>query len=240
MKTLITILSLLCFTLLSTASIAASKATHAEKQSNITPKQALELLKEGNKRFVTNRMRQYNYAKDMKITSKKGQFPLAVILSCIDSRSIPDLLLDQGIGNIFVSRTAGNVAGDVILGGMEFATKIAGAKLVIVMGHNHCGAVQGACLSQAETGLNNLDKLLNKILPAVATLKREDKNLNCKTYPDVDRIAKQNVLNQMTYIYNNSAVIKKQVDDKQIYLLGAMHDIRSGQVIFFDINGKNR
>lgn len=231
------LLGMIFFGLNAVAAEPVSKAATSEKQSQLTPQKALMLLKEGNQRFIDNKMRTYDFAKEMKVTSKKGQFPLAVILSCIDSRSIPDFLFDQGLGNLFVSRVAGNVTDTDLMGSMEFATKLAGARLVIVMGHTQCGAVQGACLTNADTGLKNLDKLLNKILPAVSTLKSEHKDLNCKTNEAVDQIARQNVLNQLKVIYEQSDVIKQQVDNKSIYLLGAMHDIRTGKVQFFDKEG---
>lgn len=217
-----------------------SKATTQEKQANLSPQRALELLKEGNQRFIDNKMRQYNFAKEMKVTTKKGQFPLAIILSCIDSRSIPDILFDQGLGNLFVSRMAGNVADKDLLGSMEFSTQLAGAKVIVVMGHTHCGAVQGACLTQAKTQLQNLDFLLAKILPAVDTVKKQDSNLNCQNYQEVDKIAKQNVLNQIQYIYDNSPAIRNLVDNKQIYLVGAMHDISTGKVTFFNKDNQNQ
>jgi carbonic anhydrase len=216
-----------------------SKATTADKQAGLTPVRALEMLKEGNQRFIENKMRDYNFAKEMKVTTKKGQNPLAIILSCIDSRSIPDFLFDQGLGNIFVSRIAGNVADKEILGSMEFATKVAGAKLVVVMGHTRCGAVRGACTLDGETGLKNLDYLLDKIKPAAKTFKSQDKAANCESYDTVDAIAKQNVIDQLKYIESSSAVLADLVKSGQIKLVGAMHDIRTGKVAFFDVNGES-
>lgn len=220
------------------ATAPVSKATTREKQATITPEMALKQLKEGNHRFVNNRARDYNYAKEMKITTKKGQFPIAIILNCIDSRSIPDILFDQGLGNLFVSRVAGNVANEDMLGSMEFATKMAKAPLIVIMGHTHCGAVQGACAMGADVGLKNLSHLLSQIKPAVNKMKEQNKNLSCDKSGDVDTIAKQNVLNQMQYVMDNSEAIKKLLQQNQIRLLGAMHDIRTGEVQFFDKSGK--
>jgi len=217
-----------------------SKAVSQQKQSSLTPQKALEMLKQGNQRFINDQMRDYNFAKEMKITTKKGQHPIAIVLSCIDSRSIPDFLFDQGLGNLFVSRVAGNVVNKDFLGSMEFATQIAGARLIVVMGHTHCGAVQAACSIGANTGLANLDYLLGEIKPAVSQVEKQSKKqeLNCQSTKTVDIVAKQNVINQLNDIYKDSTVIKKLVDSKQIYLLGAMHDIRSGQVLFFDKEGE--
>lgn len=215
-----------------------SKAVTSEKQASLTPKQALKHLKAGNERFINGELRQYDYAKEMKITTKKGQHPIGIILSCIDSRSIPDILFDQGLGNLFVSRIAGNVADKEILGSMEFATKIAGAPLVIVMGHTHCGAIQGACATDGNTGLNNLDYLLSKIKPAVQTVKAEDKTINCDNYANIDLIAKQNVVDQLHYIKQQSSAINTLIKQDKLKLLGAMHDISTGKVSFFDEEGK--
>ena len=214
-----------------------SKATTAEKQGGLSPKRALALLKEGNQRFMRGELRQYNFAKEMKITSKKGQHPLAVILSCIDSRSIPDILFDQGLGNVFVSRIAGNVADKEILGSMEFASLLAGAPLIVVMGHTHCGAVEGACAIE-DTGLSNLNYLLDKIRPAVGQLLKNDKPHNCKDMDMVNQIARQNVLNQLQYIVNNSEALKQAFDLQKIMLVGGMHHITSGKVDFFNIKGE--
>lgn len=216
-----------------------SMAATQEKQSTLTPQRALELLKEGNKRFLSNTMRDYDFAKEMKKTTQKGQHPIAVILSCIDSRSIPEFLFDQGLGNLFVSRIAGNVADKDLLGSMEFATKLAGSKLVVVMGHTHCGAVVGACTTRAQTDLYNLNALLIKIKPAVMHVKNAEKNtFSCKKELTIEQITKQNVLNQMQYVKNNSPVIAQQLKDKQINLVGAMHNIKTGNVEFFDAQGE--
>ena len=220
------------------ADLPKSKAITQEKQSSLTPQRALELLKEGNQRFKTNQMRDYNYSHEMKVTSTMGQHPLAIILNCIDSRSIADLLFDQGLGNLFVSRVAGNVVDKDILGGMEFATKVAGAPLILVMGHTHCGAVSGTCSSGANTGLENLDYLMGKIEPAVLSVRQDDKTFSCKDEATVDKIAKQNVINQLKEILANSSVISDLVANKSIYLVGAMHHIGTGEIEYFDSQGK--
>lgn len=220
-------------------STGQSKAMTAEQRSGLNPNQALKLLKEGNQRFLDNEMRRYDFAKEMKITTKKGQHPLAVILSCIDSRSIPEFLFDQGLGSLFVSRIAGNVADQNILGSMEFAAKVAGVKVILVMGHTHCGAIQGACQMAGETGLKNLDKLLMEIKPAVSKIRKDTNKINCGDSSIVNTIAKQNVLDQLSYIRANSSAINKLVESNAVLLVGAMHDIRTGNVDFFDAQGQS-
>lgn len=214
-----------------------SKAITQDKQSSLSPERSLQLLKDGNKRFVNNTLRTYNYPKEMKVTSKLGQFPLAIILNCIDSRSIADILFDQGLGGLFVSRVAGNVVDQNILGSMEYATAYAGAPLVVVMGHNHCGAVEGACVG----GFNgNLRYLLDNIVPAVKSVKNKDKAKDgCNNASYIDAIAKQNVINQVKIIQQKSPTIAKMVKENKVMVIGAMHDIRTGNVVFFDENGKD-
>lgn len=214
-----------------------SKAITAAKQAGLSPKRAIALLKEGNQRFIRGELRQYDFVKEMKITSKKGQHPLAFILNCIDSRSIPDILFDQGLGNLFVSRIAGNVADKDILGSMEFASLLAGAPLIMVMGHTHCGAVEGACAIK-DTGLHNLNDLLNKIRPAVGQLATNDASPDCKDIGMINQIARQNVLNQLHYIVNNSQALKEAFEQQNIMLIGGMHHINSGKVDFFNIKGE--
>lgn len=213
---------------------SVSKATTQQKQAKLTPEMVLKQLKEGNQRFMSGQMRNYNYLKDMKKTSYKGQFPKAIIFNCIDSRSIAETLFDQGLGNIFVSRIAGNVSSSDVVGGMEFATQMAGASLIVVMGHTHCGAVQGACLGGAK---GDLGILLDKIKPAVETLESSaSKPLQCKDMNTVDKIAKLNVVNQIKQV-KSSPVIRDLMKSKQIEVVGAMHDISSGKVEFFDASG---
>ncbi|WP_133127244.1 carbonic anhydrase [Legionella nagasakiensis] len=228
----------LIFTMVAQASdeLPVSKAMTEKKQSTLTPQRAVEILKEGNKRFLQDKVRSYDYRKEMKVTAKRGQFPVAIVLNCIDSRSIADILFDQGLGNLFVSRVAGNVVDTNILGGMEFATEYAGVPLIIVMGHTHCGAVHGACAGGAS---GNLKHVLDHIQPAVNTIIHEDNtSKNCNSPAIVDSIAKQNVINQIDLILKNSRAIAKLVKEKKVMVIGAMHNIKTGEVVFFDINEK--
>lgn len=217
------------------ATTSAPYTATKETLQNITPQGELKRLMEGNRRFVNNKPIQRNLLQQAKVTSMKGQFPAAVILSCMDSRGSPELIFDQGLGDVFSVRVAGNVVDTDQLGGMEFATKAVGSKLVVVMGHTQCGAVRGACQN---VQLGNLTELLNKIQPAVNTVKdAAHGNIDCSDNKSVDAIAKQNVIDTMKQIGANSTIIHDQINNKQVLMVGAMHDLQSGKVIFFDENG---
>lgn len=201
---------------------------------NMSPDQALRRLEEGNSRFIENKSVQRNLLAQAKTTSL-GQFPSAVILSCMDSRGSAELIFDQGLGDIFSVRVAGNIIDSDQLGGMEFATKLMGSKLIVVMGHTRCGAVKGSCQG-AELG--NLTQLLQKIQPAVQTIKdQKNGKINCDDYHVIDQIAKQNVLDMIKSTKEQSPIIRDLLDNKKIMIVGAMHDLATGMVSFFDENG---
>lgn len=149
----------------------------------------------------------------------------------MDSRGSPEILFDQGIGDIFSGRVAGNVVNDDQLGGMEYATAVMGAHIIVVMGHTSCGAVKGAC---ENVKLGNLTQLIHKISPATQAIKEETKtsSLNCEDKAIVDAISKQNVQNMVEAIPKKSSVIKKLIDEKQVMIIGAMHDLKTGKIIF--------
>lgn len=233
------LLGILISTLISLPTFAITPAPYHstnEKFQNLTPNIALTHLIDGNARFVNNKPIQRNLLQQAKITSLKGQFPAAVILSCMDSRGSPELIFDQGLGDIFSVRVAGNVVDTDQLGGLEYATKLIGSKLIVVMGHTQCGAVKGACQN---VKLGNLTELLDKIQLAVTKVKEASNgNMDCNNYKTVDEIAKQNVLDMMLQIKEKSSTIHDQINNKQILLVGAMHDLNSGKVTFFDETGK--
>lgn len=213
----------------------ASYTSTSAKLASITPEQALQRLMDGNKRFVGNASINRNLLQQAKSTSKKGQFPTALILSCMDSRGAPEVVLDQGLGDVFTVRLAGNVIDADQLGGMEYATKLVGTKLLVVMGHTQCGAVGGAC---AGAELGNLTQLLDKIQPAVEAVKSShDGKINCDDGETVDLIAKQNVLDMIKQIPEQSEVISQLVKDKKVMIVGAMHHLKSGKVTFFNAAG---
>ena len=206
------------------------KTLTKEMQDNITPKMALEILKEGNKRFVNNLKANRNLLQQANETSE-GQHPFAIILSCIDSRTSAELIFDQGLGDVFSVRIAGNIINEDILGSMEFATKIAGSKIIVVLGHTKCGAVKGAC-DHAEMG--NLTALLSKIQPAVYDEKTEAENRNSSNANFVEKVAIINVKRTVQAICERSLILKEMIEKGEIGIIGGTHDISTGEVTFFE------
>jgi len=200
-------------------------------QDSITPNQAIDFLKEGNKRFINNLKMNRNLLQQVNAT-KDGQHPFAVILSCIDSRTSAELIFDQGLGDIFSIRIAGNIVNDDILGSMEFACKIAGAKAIIVLGHTSCGAVKGAC-DHAELG--HLTGLVNKIKPAVINIEKTILNINENK---VDLVAAENVHLMVNEIVNRSPILSSLINENKIGIVGGMYNVETGIVEFFESNSK--
>lgn len=208
----------------------------AASQAALTPKDALEKLKDGNMRFIEEQKRDFNYTDARKVTSIEGQHPFALIFSCIDSRSTPEITFDQGVGNIFTARVAGNVIGTNVLGSIEYAIQYVGSKLIVIMGHTQCGAMGAACTGESYG--NNLNHLLLDIKPAVSTIVREESELNCSDPMQINAIAKQNVLNQMQNALFKSTALREMNDSGDVLLVGALHNIKTGEVAFFDIDGE--
>jgi len=208
------------------------KAHTRETQATMTPQKSLLYLKEGNLRFQNNLKANRNLLEQVNDTSD-GQFPFATILSCIDSRVSAELIFDQGLGDIFSVRIAGNFVNEDILGSMEFACKLAGTKLIVVLGHTSCGAVKGAC-DGAKMG--NLTKLIEKITPAVnAVAEPKDANLrNSKNLDFVDNVAEKNVLLTIDRIHAESPILTDMEKNGEIMIVGAMYDINTGEVKFFE------
>lgn len=206
------------------------KTLNKEMQSAITPTMALELLKEGNKRFQNNLKANRNLLQQASETAE-GQHPFAIILSCIDSRTSAELIFDQGLGDVFSVRIAGNIMNEDILGSMEFGCKIAGAKIIVVLGHTKCGAIKGAC-DHVEMG--NLTSLLNKIQPAIYDEISETENRNSSNPEFVEKIATINVKRTLHAIMERSPILKEMVDAGDIGVIGGKHDITTGVVIFYD------
>lgn len=201
----------------------------AEAQATLTPDQALQLLKDGNARFVAGDSIDRDLIEQQKATSA-GQFPFAVVLSCLDSRSAPEVVFDQGVGDIFVGRVAGNVVDTNLLGSFEFATAAAGSKLIVVMGHTACGAVKGACDG---VELGNLTALLNEIEPAidaVSTPVGTDRSSANTEF--VNQVIETNVRMQVNELLRRSDVIRGLVDQGRVKVVGAVHDISTGEVTF--------
>ena len=206
------------------------KTLTKEMQNAITPSMALDLLKEGNKRFVNNLKVNRNLLQQANETSD-GQHPFAVILSCIDSRTSAELIFDQGLGDVFSVRIAGNIINEDILGSMEFGCKVAGAKIIVVLGHSKCGAVKGAC-DHVEMG--NLTALLSKILPAVYDEKTIDVDRNSGNDEFVEKVAAINVIRTVHAIIERSPILKEMIEKGEIGIVGGTHDISTGQVTFFE------
>ena len=200
-----------------------------ELQDQLTPEKAIELLKEGNKRFVDNLKFNRNLLQQVNETSQ-GQHPFAIVLSCIDSRTSAELIFDQGLGDIFSARIAGNIVNEDILGSMEFACKVAGSKLIVVLGHTKCGAVKGAC---DDVQLGNLTGLLNKIKPAIEDTHYEGDH-SSKNAEFVELVAERNVHNMIDEVTSNSSIIKDMIKNGEIGIIGGMYDVETGAVDFYD------
>ncbi len=208
------------------------KAQTKETQAALSPLAALQLLKEGNERFQRSDMAQRNLLEQVQDTVS-GQYPFATILGCIDSRVSAELIFDQGVGDIFSARVAGNFVNEDILGSMEFACKLAGTKVVVVLGHTACGAVKGAC---DDAKLGNLTALVSKIKPAVAAV-TEPADASMRTSKNLDfvnEVAHKNVELTLDNIRTQSSVLKEMEDNGEIMLIGGMYHIDSGAVNFFD------
>jgi carbonic anhydrase len=208
------------------------KAHTKETQATITPEKSLQFLKEGNQRFQENLKAHRNLLEQVNDTSE-GQFPFATILSCIDSRVSAELVFDQGLGDIFSIRIAGNFVNEDILGSMEFACKLAGTKLIVVLGHTSCGAIKGAC-DHARMG--NLTALIRKIEPAVAAVQepKEENLRNSKNLAFVDEVSQANVNLNIENIRQRSEILAAMETYGEIKIIGAMYDISTGMVSFYE------
>ncbi|MEP0133500.1 MAG: carbonic anhydrase family protein [Eudoraea sp.] len=199
-------------------------------QAAITPNKAIELLKEGNQRFVASNMANRDLLDQVNDTAS-GQYPFATVLSCIDSRVSAELIFDQGVGDIFSARVAGNIVNDDLLGSIEFACKLAGTKVLVILGHTACGAVKGACDGAK---LGNLTILLDKIMPAVNAVSQPSDagQRNSKNIDFVNEVAVKNVHMTIENTRNMSPVLKEMEDNGEIKIVGAMYDINNGKVTF--------
>jgi carbonic anhydrase len=202
-----------------------------ETQAQLTPEKALEILKQGNQRFVKNLMEDRHLLKQANETCEQ-QYPFATILSCIDSRTSAELIFDQGLGDIFSIRIAGNIVNDDILGSMEYACKVAGTKLLLVLGHTRCGAITSAYQG---IKLGHLTGLLDKIQPAVEEHKTAccDEGLETDEQATLQCIAKHNVFNSIEHIMEKSKILRDMAEKKQIIIVGGMYDLQSGHVEFY-------
>jgi len=205
--------------------------THTkDTQDSLTPELALEILKEGNERFVNNIKAHRDLLQQANDTSS-GQFPFAAILSCIDSRTSAELIFDQGLGDIFSIRIAGNILNDDILGSMEFACKIAGSKLIVVLGHTKCGAIEGAC---DNIELGHITTLLNKVKPAIANETETKSERNSKNKSFVQNVTKHNVTLTVQQVKEQSPLLREMELSKKIKIIGGLYDLDTGKVTFYE------
>ena len=201
-------------------------------QESITPEKALELLQNGNKRFVNNLHVNRNLLQQVNETSE-GQFPFSVILSCIDSRTSAELVFDQGLGDIFSIRIAGNILNEDILGSMEYACKVVGAKLIVVLGHTKCGAVQSAA---DNFKMGNITSLLSKLKPAIDAETTEREERNSSNHSFISKVSCLNVKHTINQVVAQSPILMEMVKEGKLGVVGGMYDIDNGSVEFFEDN----
>ncbi len=205
--------------------------THTrDTQSTITPDRALAYLKEGNDRFVKNLKANRNLLEQVNET-RDGQWPFATVLSCIDSRTSAELIFDQGLGDIFSIRLAGNVLSEAVLGSMEFGCKLAGSRLLMVLGHTSCGAIKGAC---DNVQLGNLTTLLNLIQPSVYFERTVTENRGSSNAEFVDKVARIQVRRTVEGVIERSMVLREMIEKAEIGLIGGIYDVSTGLVQFFE------
>lgn len=205
-------------------------------QQAVTPDMVLKRFQSGNTRFVAGKPRLQKHLDHVKATAA-GQYPLASVVSCIDSRAPAEMVFDQGIGDLFNARVAGNIVNEDILGSLEFAHKLAGAKLLVVMGHTSCGAIKGAC---DDAKMGNLTGLISKIKPAVNAVTADIQDRTSKNYTYVEMVAENNVRLTVEAIREKSAILRDMEQQGEIKIIGAMYDIKTGKVSWYDTPAASR
>ncbi|MEG1617470.1 MAG: carbonic anhydrase [Bacteroidales bacterium] len=200
----------------------------SETLATMTPQKALQFLKEGNERFVNNLKLHRNLLEQVQYY-KHGQHPFAIILSCMDSRTSAELIFDQGLGDIFSLRVAGNILNEDIIGSMEYACKVVGSKLIMILGHSNCGASQGACAGQK---VGSLTQLLQKLNISIEEVKLELADTPCESPEFVDAVTRHNIYHSMDEVLHRSPVLKALYDEGKIGLVGAYHHLGTGEVEF--------
>lgn len=211
--------------------IYSMKAHTSETQSTITPEKALEFLKEGNQRFVGNLKANRDLLEQVNAT-REGQWPFAVVLSCIDSRTSAELIFDQGLGDVFSIRIAGNFVNQDILGSMEFGCNVAGSKLVVVLGHTKCGALKGG-LDAAKIegmGMDNLNHLIDHFDPIIKTIIEDGEERSSANASLLERLNQHNVKNAIDDIRKQSSTLKRLEEEGKIKIVGANYDVETGVV----------
>ena len=198
-----------------------------ESQDRLTPEEVKQILIEGNQRFIKQNLEDRDLLEQVRITAGNGQYPHTVILGCVDSRAPAEQIFDQGIGDLFNTRIAGSVVDQDVLGSLEFSCKLAGAKLVVVLGHTQCGAVSAACMGAK---LGHVTALLDKIIPSVEKLRPSVDDITSSE--SVNLVAVENVFNSIREIRKRSSVLREMEENGEIKILGALYHIESGEVDF--------
>ena len=206
----------------------ADLETIKQRQVAATPAEVLEKLKRGNERFASGKPQHRDMLHDQRTTAA-GQYPKAVILSCIDSRAPAEFIFDAGLGDLFNARIAGNIADEDLVGSMEFGCKVAGAKLIVVMGHTSCGAIKGAC---DNVQLGNLTGLLSKMKPAVAAVQNVPGERNSKNTAFVEAVAEKNVQLTVERIRELSPILREMESQGQLKIVGSVYNLETGRVQF--------
>lgn len=214
------------------APFVAGAAMTKERQGRVTPESALKILRDGNGRFLSGKMVKRDLREQVKITGH-GQFPFASVVSCIDSRAAPEVVFDLGVGDVFTARVAGNVVNKDILGSLEYASKVAGSRLIVVLGHSHCGAVKGVC---DNVKMGNLTSLLDKLKPAVAAVPEDGSPRNSKNEAYVEHVAEANVKLTVRQILEDSPILRELVEQRKLMVVGAMLDVETGKVEFMEMS----
>ena len=205
-------------------------ALTAETQAALTPADVLQLLKDGNARFLAGEPLERNFLEQVRQTAG-GQYPMAAILGCIDSRVPHEIVFDKGVGDVFSARVAGNFVNTDILGSLEFAAAVAGSKVIVVLGHTECGAVKGAC---DHVQLGNLTSTLANLAPALYAVGEVEGERSSSNGAFVQAVAEANVRLTVRQIVDRSPVLRERVAAGDLVVVGAMHDVHSGEVAFFD------
>ncbi len=205
----------------------------AEEQANLSPGEVITMLKEGNQRFVNNDLTMRDHSSQVRQTTY-AQYPKAIILSCVDSRVPVEDVFDRGIGDVFVARVAGNFVNQDILGSMEFACKVSGSKLILVLGHEHCGAVKAAI---DDVKLGNITPMLENIKPAVEAVSAYEGEMTSTNEALVHQVCENNVRNNLENVREGSPILREMADHGEIMIVGAIYDMDTGQVDFLDQEG---
>lgn len=201
---------------------------HAQDVDPLTPTQVIDMLKEGNAAFVEHHTHNRDAVAQLKESARDGQHPLAIVLSCIDARVPVEILFDKGVGDIFVTRIAGNVVSGDILGSMEYACEHSGSKVVVVMGHKQCGAVHSAC---AGVHAGNMTDMLAKIQPSIDQLKNDSTNVEDEEFQN--NVARQNALNMVEEVRKGSQILSDMEKEGKIAIVAALFDLETGEVEFY-------